>query len=281
MKWLQLMVVCCAGWLSVDALAVEAPLVSKTFPYGSATVEELKEVLPQVLSARGKFIFVESTRKVVVQDEAANIEAAGAIIAELSKVPANATNVRVEVTLQEVTSTQNKSVSARGSIHVDPIERNSLQVDARDSSGGGDRMVSQFLLVQSGRSASLQVGEEIPMSDYFYNCALDGGYIPAGTVRWQNIGSQLSISPRIIGNQIEITVTPEITTLVNARRQIVSFTKLATTVTIADGGTIQLGGFDGASAEFNKGFFSRGGRSTSRVGSFTLKAYIEAVGKGN
>ncbi|PAW76272.1 MAG: hypothetical protein B9S32_15605 [Verrucomicrobia bacterium Tous-C9LFEB] len=271
------------GFFLVSCLVLhaETPLVSKTFPYGSATVEELKEALPQVLSPRGKMIFVEATRKVVVQDEPDNVEAAGAIIAELSKVPANARNVRIEVTLQEIGGTRERSVSTRGTIHVDPIEKNGLQISGTDQSRGSDRMVSQFLLVQSGRSATLQVGEEIPMVDYFYNFAIEGGYIQPGAVRWQNIGSRLSVLPRIVGNQIEITVTPEITTLVDAREQIVSFTKLATTITVADGGTMQLGGFDGASAEFNKGFFSRGSRSTARVGSFTLKAFIETVGKEN
>lgn len=234
------------GFLMASGLSLhaEAPLVSKTFSYGSATVEDLKEALPQVLSPRGKFVFVQATRKVVVQDEADNVEAAGAIIAELSKVPANARNVRIDVTLQEIGGTRERSVSTRGTIRVDPIERNDLQINGTDQNRSSDRMVSQFLLVQSGRSATLQVGEEIPMVDYFYNYAIEGGYIQASTVRWQNIGSRLAVLPRIIGNQIEITVTPEITTLVDAREQVVSFTKLATTVTVADGGTITLGGFD-------------------------------------
>lgn len=271
------------GFLMASGLSLhaEAPLVSKTFSYGSATVEDLKEALPQVLSPRGKFVFVQATRKVVVQDEADHLEAAGAIIAELSKVPANARNVRIDVTLQEISGTRERSVSTRGTIRVDPIERNDLQVSGTDQNRSSDRMVSQFLLVQSGRSATLQVGEEIPMVDYFYNYAIEGGYIQASPVRWQNIGSRLSVLPRIIGNQIEITVTPEITTLIDAREQVVSFTKLATTVTVVDGGTITLGGFDGASAEFNKGFFSRGAKSTARVGSFTLKAVIETSGKEN
>ena len=47
------------------------------------------------------------------------------------------------------------------------------------------------------------------------------------------------------------------------------------TVTITNGGSMEIGYFAQADEKFNNSFFSRGRRSSTRVGSFTLRASIE------
>jgi Flp pilus assembly secretin CpaC len=150
-----------------------------------------------------------------------------------------------------------------GKIRIKPVDRNIT----------GSSMSNQFLVTQGGQEAGIRVAQDVPFVDYFYHYALGRGYVTQG-VRWQSIGSQLGVLPVVNGNRITVTVTPQITALVDGRSQIVSYREMATTVTVADGQQLDLGGLNGASDDFVRNFFSGSRRSGNYSGGFSLKATI-------
>ncbi|MCB1234556.1 MAG: hypothetical protein KDM91_05750 [Verrucomicrobiae bacterium] len=189
------------------------------------------------------------------------------------------------------------------------LPRGGVEVGGNVQSGGTDSLVQQSLLVSSGGTAVLEVVREVPLVDFFTRfTAGSTGYViqgpgdfiqqvfPGGTFtvpefRWEKIGTQLLVKPVAAGDLITVEVVPRISALVTVnpakvreRRlndfltgadQYITYTQLSTTVTVANGATVTIGGFNTASADFNRHFFGFGSSSGATAGSITLKATIE------
>ncbi|MDX6765704.1 MAG: hypothetical protein SFU85_02830 [Candidatus Methylacidiphilales bacterium] len=261
-----------AGW-------AQAELVSKVFVLGDADPHEVEAAVKATLSSKGKTVLLPKERKLLVQDEAENLPMAEAIIRQLN---APRPNVRVEVLYQEDSSLQDRQLAVRGRVGGRDIQvgnspgpSNSVVINGTHSRTSTSSMSNQFLVVQSGRTASIRVVREVPLVDFFYQYALGLGLLTPGTVRWRDIGSQMAVTPRVVGDYIEVELVPQITTLVDARTETVDFRGLATRVTVPNGQTVQVGGFQGAGEEFNRNFFSGGGRTNGTQSSgFGLRATV-------
>jgi len=75
-------------------------------------------------------------------------------------------------------------------------------------------------------------------------------------VRFQNVGTSLAVSPRIVGNEIEVTLTPEISYESPEGRGVIKVTHLSTTVRVPPGQSVEIGGSYGKS-EFYDQFYRR------------------------
>jgi hypothetical protein len=169
-----------------------------------------------------------------------------------------------------------------------------------------------FILVRNGGTGTLEVVREVPLVDYLTRYFAGGNavgpfvlrgpgnlvqlFAPGGTFevpefRWEKAGAQLLVRPTVYGNLITVEVVPQISAIVTANpqkvrnRQIntyltgadqyVQYTRLKTTVTVANGATVTIGGFTDAPAGFNRHFFGFGNSTGGSVGSITLKATIQ------
>jgi len=237
--------------------------ITKSYFVEDASLNDVKASIQGLLSPKGNIIVVDKQKKLIVQDYADNMDLVESLMKEIN---APKPNVRVEVTMTEITSETDRDFDLN-------VRKRKLTV--RDLNSGADSLNSQFLMVRSGGSATIQIGEEIPFNDYFWNYASGLGLIGTIETRWRSIGSRLSIKPTVSGKWITVEVTPEISALVDAKNEIIRFRNLATTVTVEDGGSVPIGGFDGANDEFNRSFFHRGRNKTTRVGQVTLKASLQ------
>ena len=193
------------------------------------------------------------------------------------------------------------------------MPRGGFQVNRVNQLGSNSSLNQQSLLVQSGAEAYLEVVKEVPMVDYFTRYLVGSAvpyvivgpngvartFLPGGTfevpeIRWEKAGSRLMVRPVVQGNLITVEVIPQITSIhiVNPQKfrdrrintyltgadQYVSFTGLKTTVTVADGATVTIGGFSQAPPEFNRYFYGFGRSTSGGAGSFTLRATIEPIG---
>ena len=273
-KAIVLAVVWAAG-LAVAGAALE----SKVFVIGDADLQEVEAAVKASLSPQGKTVLLPRERKLLVQDEAEYLPMAEAIIAAFN---APRPNVRVEVMFQEAGGIDDRRLEVRGRIGGRDISAgnrpgpNGLEIDAVNRRTTSSRTANQFLMVQSGRTASIRVAQEVPFVDYFYDYALGLGYVTGVQTRWRSIGAQMAVTPRVRGDWVEVELYPQITTLVDARQEVIDFRELATVVTVASGQVVQVGGFQGASEEFNRNFFSGGGRSGgSQTSSFSVRATVQ------
>jgi type II secretory pathway component GspD/PulD (secretin) len=258
---------------------VHAGVVSKVFPLGDADPREVEAAVKSVLSANGKTVLLIKERKLLVQDEADNVTTSEAIVNEFT---APRPNIRVEVMFQEDATSNNRQLEVRGRVGGNdiqvgnaPMSRNSVVIQGNNSRTTQSSSSNQFLVVQSGRTASIRVVQEVPFVDYFYQYALNSGYVVSAETRWRDIGSQMAVTPRVVGSFIDVELMPQITRLVDARTETVDFRELATRVTVANGQTVDVGGFQGATEEFNRNFFSGGGRRSGTGSSgFRLRATV-------
>ena len=267
--------------LTACLASAEESLVSRTFPLGLGNAKEIKEVVSQILSARGKIVILPVERQILIVETAEQMDLVAAVVRELT---APKPNVRIEVTLNEGGAEGTRGIEIQGKVGGNdltignaPVKRGTIEVRALDRGSSFGSQSSQFLMVQSGGEAYLEVGKDVPLVDYFYTMALGSGYV-IPEVRWQRIGTRLGIRPVVSGNLIQVEVVPQVTALVNAEWQVVSYRELATVVTVADGEARQIGSFSKASDEFNRNFFSRRGSVGNSSGTFTLKASIQRPG---
>lgn len=205
-------------------------------------------------------------------------------------------------------------VSPNGVTVSGPRGAGAIDIDLLHQSGGGSNLSSQFILVQSGREGFIEVARDVPMIDYFTRFVADGGYgavlgiVPSVTgnpdllilrsghfevpqIRWEKAGARLLVQPVVEGSLVHVSLMPQISairivdpevfrtrglnTFLTGREQYVTYTQLATSVTVQSGQEVTLGGFEKADPEFSRCFFGGMAGSSSTAGSFTLRATIQ------
>ncbi|MEM0969692.1 MAG: hypothetical protein AAGJ31_10105 [Verrucomicrobiota bacterium] len=194
--------------------------------------------------------------------------------------------------------------SGGGVVDVDLVNQNSANTGVN----------TQFIVVRSGGEGFIEVARDIPMIDYFTRFVADGSFgailgnrpqivgnnqlIPlvggrfeVPEIRWEKAGSRLLVRPVVEGNLIHLTLMPQISAVVivdpaafrarslnsflTGREQYVTYTALATEVTIQNGQSLPVGGFAKASDTFNRYLFGAVRSEGSSVGSLTVKATIQ------
>jgi len=251
----------------------DSKMFSEVFEYGATDVREIKAALEQVLTDEGRHVFLYDRKKVLVQDVEEQKPLVEAVMKELLRTSgvsdSTGPNIRVEVSLSEGSQSRGGGIDVRGGIR---------DGDVRVDIGGGavtrsrDQFQSQFLVVRSGGTASLQVVREVPMVDYFYSFARDGGLWTETSVRWERVGTELAIEPVWLGGQIRVTVWPRLTAWADGRRHAIDVRELATQVTVPEGRTVPIGGFRSADDRFEHYFFGGGRRGQTQSGQFTIRA---------
>ena len=124
-----------------------------------------------------------------------------------------------------------------------------IQVQVELKSTGGvfaDQYQSQFqssqvqtLVVSDGLEGRIFVGEHLPYVQWYYNYVKNEGYW-TGNIVFQDVGSSLIVRPRVVGNRIEITLTPELSYQTGDSRGSIAVRKLSTTVLVSNGQTIEI-----------------------------------------
>ncbi|MEM7145255.1 MAG: hypothetical protein AAF591_08960 [Verrucomicrobiota bacterium] len=170
------------------------------------------------------------------------------------------------------------------------IKGGAVDINALDQTTGSSTLNSSFIVVSSGRTAVIEVVKEVPVVDFFLLYGVESGFITP-EVQWEKVGSQLVVKPIVSGDLVTVEVTPRISEYVvenidvfrdrpinrplTGVDQHIDFTQLTTTVVVQDGGTITIGGFTRAPAEFNRYFWGNSTSSSSTAGSMTLKVNIQ------
>jgi len=96
----------------------------------------------------------------------------------------------------------------------------------------------EFISVMEGGRAVIAVGESVPYTDTWV--VLTRRYASVQqTVQFQDVTTGFSVTPRILGDQVELEIVPRIAEL--RRGGIIEFEQLATTVSVRPGEWLDLG----------------------------------------
>lgn len=294
---------------------------SRIYSFQEASMDEILAAVRAVASPDAKIVPLPKVSKIYVQDDASHLYDIGKVIAEFD-LPKS--NVRIDLTFEEATqdTTQTAGVEVKmkgGTFIVNagqpskrantlhPNDSGAIVLNGSEQQGSTVSHQTQFLVTRSGSPASIRIGEDVPVVDYFYAYAMNAGLIrvpdpahPGQTmvvsantatpeIRWESVGTSMSVTPTVIGNRISVEIVPEITAMVDMpglnpkltkhEAQTVYFRDLATTIVVDSGAPVFIGGFNGASDDFNHKFFASGKFSRTHSSSFTLKATILPPGQ--
>ena len=116
---------------------------------------------------------------------------------------------------------------------------------------------TQMLVVMDGLEGRLFIGKEIPYTSvaWFQNYLTGEGYL-ARAVKLQNVGTSLVVTPKILGKEIELTLTPEVSYETGGGTGSIAVRKLSTSVRVPDGQPIEIGSASEKS-EFENHFYRR------------------------
>ncbi|MFC1496985.1 hypothetical protein ACFLS1_00740 [Verrucomicrobiota bacterium] len=172
-------------------------------------------------------------------------------------------NVQIEVQFNSTTdaSTVDLGAEGSGSVIISPnklTHQYKIKPRVKHQSSTSDIMTKQTILVSSGREATLLVGAEVPLviAEWLIQYGHTWGYIDKEIV-WREVGSKLWVCPTVIGDgpYISIKLIPEISSIVNGKRQTVKITRVSTEIIAMNGRPITFGGA-GKNEEFYRRFLA-------------------------
>ena len=149
------------------------------------------------------------------------------------------------------------SLPAYGETATNPLPRNiAIEVEFKETGrrtvklGGlrpyettrSSQYVKQYIVVSDGLTGTIRVGEDVPYEEYYTRYLLDHGYVETVEVIFKEIGTKLTVTPKIRGGYIEVSLTPQISYLSEGTRDVINIKELSTTVIAANGQSISIGG---------------------------------------
>jgi len=262
----------------VFALLLSAPAVHpqqdpnkkfEVYPIGIADFELVAETAKQMASPEGKIIADAQGRRIIVVDKPEVHEQIQKLIKAL-QVPQQ--NVRIRVRFDEQGSSSRQRLGVGGTVKSGDVTitttgdpKPGIHVDAINQSGRSSSMTQQELLVINNGSASLDITTEVPYYDWIYNYGVMSGFWAAET-KFKPVGARLRVKPTIMGGNIRIKLTPEVSRLINKETVAVAMEKLSTEVIAGNGQEISLGGLPADVHEFYSKFlvgYDSGGHARS------------------
>ena len=114
---------------------------------------------------------------------------------------------------------------------------------------------TQTLLVTDGLEGRLFIGSQVPYANWYWNYLKNEGYL-TGEITFHNVGTSVVVTPRIMGDTIEVSLTPEISYETNDGRGTIAVKKLSTTVVVPNGQSVEIGA-GAQKTEFENNFYRR------------------------
>lgn len=245
----------------------------------SADAEEAVAALQQMVGAAGRLVFYRPNSRLLVYGSP---DAHQMVRDSLQQLAAPRENVRIEVAFNEQGSGSSAGIGVTGQGQVTIGSGGThgtwtLTPRLEASSGTSDSLTRQHILMQSGNEASIAVGQEVPFVQELVQWGRQWGYITR-EIEMRHVGAVLKVRARVIGDGplVQVTLTPELSALVDNRAERIRYTRVATSVTVQDGATITLGSF-GEHTDFYRQFLAGLNRTKQATDTqITLRVAIES-----
>lgn len=266
-----------AGCLLAGAVAAAAETELQAYPLRTADAEPLIEVIRAVIGEDGRVIHDQRTGRLLVL---ATPEAHAKLVPILEELNVAAPNVRVEVTIaaSEAADRSGAGVSGGGAVIVTPggaTVHGRVRPRIEHRSSEREQTTTQTLMVQSGGEARLRVGQDVPYATWLIRYGRHWGYLRQH-IEMREVGTSLIVQPRVLGDSglISIRLIPEISGIVQGKREAVQYTRAATEVTVRPGQTVSVGGLAGQSEFYDRFLVGAFGGSAQRSIDIALTAHI-------
>lgn len=144
-----------------------------------------------------------------------------------------------------------------------------VSVSARDGESQGHHVTSQFIMVLSGESAGISVGQQIPFTGRLrLHCRRHAGCVKrAERVETLKVDTGFEVTPVLLGEGVQLDIRPFMAFSEDRSSDRIVFHELVTRVVVSVGEWLDLGGQVAAGNELNREILgSREGLSTTETG---------------
>lgn len=196
------------------------------------------------------------------------------VVAELDAVRRN---IRIEVSHDSNLQHADSRFSASGRGRAGDTEvvigdragrRSGAQIDIGQGESRTSRQGSQFITVMDGADAFIEVGQSVPYSQQWAIFARRYANIQQ-TTEFRDITTGFAVSPRYVGEEVEVEITPRIARL--GRGGAVDFETLSTRVRVQPGEWFDLGGAMARSDEVSRAILQSGSSHGAESSSLMIR----------
>lgn len=245
-KNLKRIIFFCLLFFVSAGIVYAAHTVVKVFTIKNRFAEDLESSVQLLLSPAGRLVTDKNTNSLIINDYPKNINAVTDFLKEQDKLPKQ---VMIKINYVDDTDLKESGLSVRwgyqdshwsvGSI---AGNGNGLNVNAIISAREGKRSIrgEQNLLLMSGSNGTISAGRSIAYRDWFYQYSMTHGYITSG-IKFKDVITGFAVSPRVIGNNINVAVTPRISYMSDDGSGEIIFREAGTTVICKDGESVLIG----------------------------------------
>jgi len=185
-------------------------------------------------------------------------------------------NVRIEVSHGSTHQQDSSEFGASGRGRIgdtevivgNPRQRRGGRIVMERGSSSMSRQGSQFLTVLDGAEGFIEVGKSVPYTQQW--AIFTERYASSGqTTEFRDITTGFVVTPRYIGNEVEVEITPRIANLNN--RGHIDFEALATRVRVVPGEWLDLGGTMQSRDEVSSAILRSGSTNSSASSSLMIR----------
>lgn len=247
------------GLLSFPSLTYpQDDTIVKTYPLVISDIDPVIEAVKAITADKAKIHYYQPNNELIVS---ATSNQHGLITALLKEINVPSPNVRVDVVFLQSGQATDFAFGSSPE-HLPKISRkgNSVQFEIKPRIRGQSTSTmnnnSQTVVVKNGKQASIFMGTEVPFYLWLIDFAVKWEYINIIEQKFEmkQVGSSLIVEPRILnrGPLISVTLTPEISGIIDGKPHRLQFTRIATEVTVSSGQPVTIGNFGKNSEFYNK-----------------------------
>ncbi|MBI5814803.1 MAG: hypothetical protein HZB29_04250 [Nitrospinae bacterium] len=248
-------------FLAIPAVSIvsSAQRAVEVFDIGYGSAAQIAGPVKMLLGPFGKMSVDTSSNRIIVSDDAANVEKIRALIARLDRITRN---MLVTVEFIDQTSFRHAQADLRWEARGDgwviaslpkPLRGGFAELSASDTRGNSKADRKQFLRLMENTPGKIFVGESVPFTNYFVRHGGNYGYISSQTT-FKNAGASFSVTARKLNDgKIMLSLEPEVSHYDRAQG---TFTvkNAATSVVMDDPGSAVIGGDSGNMETFGANF---------------------------
>ena len=175
-------------------------------------------------------------------------------------------NLRITVSHDSSLRSQSQRFGASGTLRSGDVavrippggsrgrQQDGLQLDMDEQQSDIGQRGSEFITVLEGERAFIRVGQSVPFTSQWMQLTQRYRVIQS-TTEYRDIITGFAVRPRLIGNQVELEITPRIAQLNSSG--ITDFQQLSTVVRVVRGQWLDLGGTMQSRDEVSRFILSR------------------------
>ena len=210
-------------------------LPHKMFRFNNASCEEMEAVIRLYLSPDGKIAVVKRLNAILVKDHAENLKKIEAVLKK-SDVPSPMVKVNVQFL--------GRSHYKNNAIYAGAVQRgNHWRIGVRPdfSNTKQTNSTSMSLMIMSGSSGFIKIGENVPYRSWFLQYCRRYGYIVGEQVQFVSVSTGFYVTPQVRGNNIFVSISPGIAYFDGKKNGRIKFREAQSEVMVKNNQTVVLG----------------------------------------